>query len=1027
MAETTVAPTRTPDQPAARAKPAPRPATARTRLRSPLLTGPPALRLGPVPASGAASGGGEPLSPAVQEPIEQSLGVSLESVRVHTGNHAQSAARDLSARAFTFGNQVFLGPGERPTDLGLMAHEAAHVVQQKQAPAVQRLSSDSGNAFEREAHQASAAVVSQQPFTVRERTTGSRVQRFGISDVLDWFADKANNIPGFRMFTIILGVNPINMSAVDRSAANILRAVIEFIPGGALITQALDNYGIFDKIGNWVEQQIRTLGMVGSAIKQAVSDFIDSLSWSDVFHLGRVWDRAKRIFTDPIDRIINFAKGLVSGIIDFIKDAILRPLAKLAEGTRGYDLLKAILGKDPVTGDPFPRTADTLIGGFMKLIGQEEVWNNLKKANAVARAWAWFQSALATLMGFVSQIPTLFINALKSLELIDIILVPRAFLKVAAVFGSFIGDFISWAGNAVWDLLKIIFEVVAPGAVPYLNKVGAAFKTILKNPIGFVGNLVKAGKLGFQQFADKIGAHLKASFIEWLTGSLSGVYIPKSFDFGEIVKFVLSVLGLTWQNIRGKLVKVVGEPAVKAMEEGFKIVVTLVTEGPAAAWEQIKTQIGNLKDMVMQGIMDFIVDTVVKKAVAKIISFLVPGGAFIQAIITIYDTIMVFISKLQKIIQVAKAFLDSIVAIANGAIGGAANKVETTLAGLLTLAISFLAGFASLGKIADKVMDIINTKVRAPIDKALDFVINWIVTMAKKLFAKVFGKDKKDDRTDAQKQADLEKGTAEADALLANEDLSPEDVKQKLPGIKEKYKLTRLEVVTESKTEAEETDHIEGEVNPKKAAPPKKKVNPSSEYNVGTHVVGRPPTVKKAAGESHHVPYKVLKRWIGEILEIAGAALIKTDNEDKGKAMKAKGTQYKGDDVGTGLSAIWLSSKAHDIAHGAAKPGELTGIEGDFVVKIESGDVSTRPTRGTVARSIQEQVVESSTADTKRKRNKEIYDAKANRLPSFFSSIFDSALSAGIALVERVKLKDDNWKDKLRNLAQSTWKGILKP
>ena len=41
----------------------------------------------------------------------------------------------------------------------------------------------------------------------------------------------------------------------------------------------------------------------------------------------------------------------------------------------------------------------------MKLIGQEEVWENIKKGNAVARAWAWFQGALAGLMGFVAADP----------------------------------------------------------------------------------------------------------------------------------------------------------------------------------------------------------------------------------------------------------------------------------------------------------------------------------------------------------------------------------------------------------------------------------------------------------------------------------------------------------------------------------------------------------------------------------------------------------------------------------------------
>src|SRR5262249_43957769 len=163
---------------------------------------------------------------------------------------------------------------------------------------------------------------------------------------------------------------------------------------------------------------------------------------------------------------------LVAGIIKFVKEAILRPLASLAEGTRGYDLLKAVLGEDPVTGDPVPRNADTLIGGFLKLIGQEEGWENLKKANAAAPGWAWFQGALASLMGFVRQIPGKFVAAFQALELADIILVPRAFAKIAAVFGGFIGEFFAWAGKALWELLEIIFAVVAPGAIPYLKKVG---------------------------------------------------------------------------------------------------------------------------------------------------------------------------------------------------------------------------------------------------------------------------------------------------------------------------------------------------------------------------------------------------------------------------------------------------------------------------------------------------------------------------------------------------------------------------
>jgi hypothetical protein len=459
----------------------------------------------------------------------------------------------------------------------------------------------------------------------------------------------------------------------------------------------------------------------------------------------------------------------------------------------------------------------------MKLIGQEAVWNNIKKANAIARAWSWFQGVLKDLLGFVLEIPSLFIKALKSLTLADIILLPRAFAKIVGVFGSFIGDFIAWAGNAVWSLLQIIFEVVAPGAIPYLRKVGAAFRKILKDPIGFVHNLVKAGKLGFQHFADNIGDHLKASFIEWLTGSLEGVYIPKSLDFREIVKFVLSVLGLTWQNIRAKLVKVVGETAVKAMETGFDIVITLVKEGPAAAWEKIQEQLSDLKDMVMQGIMEYVVESVVKTAVAKLVSLLVPGGAFIQAIISIYDTIMFFVEKLAKIAQVVKAFLDSMMEIVNGVIGVAANKVENTLAGLLTLAINFLAAFLKLGNIADKVMNIINTKVRQPIDKALDKVVDWIAASAKKLFAKAFGKkkegEKPDDRTDEKKKEDLAKAMQEAQTLQDDQEKTDAQVEEGLLSIKSKYKMTSLELVVDNQDDAEETVHIDGVINPPASTP----------------------------------------------------------------------------------------------------------------------------------------------------------------------------------------------------------------
>jgi hypothetical protein len=816
----------TPASPPPAVAPMPKPAVAPptppapSRFASP-TAGPPTTLAKPaavVETKQTVSPTGHAIPRHVKDAIENSFSIDMDGVEVHADDSAQSAAGALSARAFAYGNHIFLGKNEKLTDIRLIAHEAAHVVQQKGVPTVMRSAPGQSDVYESEADRAASAVERGEKFTVQERVTQPRVQRSIVSRVRNWVAEKAYNIPGFRLLSILIGHNPINWEVEERSAANVLRGLVELLPVvGHQIEEALNKYGVFEKAGAWFEKQFEKMKAVGRAIVKDWEDFVDGLSWTDIRHPIKVIEDGLDVFRNAIVRIADFIKGVVVDILELIKQAILMPLAKLAEGTRGWDLLIAVLGKNPITGEPVERSAENLIGGFMKLIHQEEVWQNIKKANAISRAWAWFQGAIKGLIGFVIEIPHVFIQALKSLTLEDILILPKAFIKVGKVFGNFILKFLSWAGETVWTLLQIIFEVLAPGAMPYLKKVGAAFRSILKNPIGFVGNLVRAGKLGFQMFVDNIGEHLKTSFIEWLTGNLPGVYIPKALEFREILKFVLSVLGLTWQNIRKKLVKVVGETAVKAMEVGFDIVVTLVTEGPAAAWDKIQDMLSNLKDMVLQGIMDFIIETVVKKAVAKILSMLVPGGAFIQAIISIYDTIKVFIEKLAKIIQVAKAFLDSIVEIASGAIAGAAKKVESTLAGLLTLAISFLAGFLGLGGIAAKVMEIINTKVRDPIDKALDKVIDWIVMMAKKLFGK---KEKPDDRTEEQKKADLDKGIAEAESLQKTPDITDLDIKKGLVSIKAKYKMTSLELVVDSEDESKETVHVEGEINPKGSSKP---------------------------------------------------------------------------------------------------------------------------------------------------------------------------------------------------------------
>jgi uncharacterized protein DUF4157 len=107
-------------------------------------------------AIAAAQGAGRPLERSVAERLEGATRSPLRDVQVHTGKYAAELARSVEARAFTVGRDIFFGAGEyQPhTSEGrrLIAHEVAHVVQQRGAPQTGPLTvSQPGDAPEREA------------------------------------------------------------------------------------------------------------------------------------------------------------------------------------------------------------------------------------------------------------------------------------------------------------------------------------------------------------------------------------------------------------------------------------------------------------------------------------------------------------------------------------------------------------------------------------------------------------------------------------------------------------------------------------------------------------------------------------------------------------------------------------------------------------------------------------------------------------------------------------------------------------
>ena len=109
----------------------------------------------------AAKGGGRALETSLQRTLEAGLGASLSGVRVHTDSRADALSRRVNAVAFTSGSDIFFRAGafqpNVPEGFHVLAHEAAHTVQQRAGPVAGTPStegvavSDPGDAFERAA------------------------------------------------------------------------------------------------------------------------------------------------------------------------------------------------------------------------------------------------------------------------------------------------------------------------------------------------------------------------------------------------------------------------------------------------------------------------------------------------------------------------------------------------------------------------------------------------------------------------------------------------------------------------------------------------------------------------------------------------------------------------------------------------------------------------------------------------------------------------------------------------------------
>ena len=273
------------------------------------------------------------------------------------------------------------------------------------------------------------------------------------------------------------------------------------------------------------------------------------------------------------------------------------------------------------------------------------------------------------------------------------------------------------------DKVKEAYEQFRKRLSSILARARSAIQDILDDPIKFLKNILKAINRGFDQFKSNIWKHLKTALFDWMFGSFSragvNIRIPSDFSVKSVFGFIMEVLGFTREWILARIAKVIGRRNLALLEKVVGYVKQLLIQGPAGMYAELKEKVGNLKDTIIEEVRSWVITQIIKTAIIRLASMFNPVGAIVQAILTIVDVILFFANNIDLILTVLETIVDSVYKVVKGNIQGAANMIENALAKGLSLAIRFLARFARISGIVNKISSIMK-RFRRRITKAVD-------------------------------------------------------------------------------------------------------------------------------------------------------------------------------------------------------------------------------------------------------------------------------------------------------------------
>ncbi len=643
-------------------------------------------------------------------------------------------------------------------------------------------------------------------------------------------------------------------------------------------------------------------------------------------------DEANQIFVEARDNYVKQMREVISAVADTIGRELTRAKQRIAKGRDELQAEVKALPKD------------------LQALGKEAAAGFADKFDELT------QSVDDKSTELVDTLATKYTDAVKAVD--DEIAAEKEKNK----------GLVDKALDGIKGVIKTILEL-KDMLLGVLAKAAQAVMAILKDPIGFLGNLVSAVGGGLKQFMGNAKTHLQQGVLSWLLGTAAtaGIELPKSFDIVSILLLIASLIGLTWPNIRARIAKKVPKEAMSAIEAGehaLPIVMEVRKRGVRALWDDLKAKVGDLKKNLIDNLVSYLLPTIVMAGITWIVSLFNPASAFIRACKMIIDIIKFIVTNGRRIIEFVNTVLDAVIAIAKGGTGGVSGLVEKALARSIPVLIGALAALLGIGGIAGKIKEIFQ-KLARPVNRAIDWVIDKIVGLAKKVWAKVkalakklkdkakaagkkvkdklkaAGKKIKDKFTrkkpkksekpsgdgrdeSAEKRKKLAAALHDADRLLRKAGATPESVRLGLPAIQRQHELTwiRLKEVGEDKYV------IRLAINPEGETPAEELTEDDFPYEIVKAEGGF--TIKRREGSAvqlnaSHIPMEGLDRRVGFVVTIAAIPPEVHKKPDMAVRYLTKGWQGGTEDMAAARTAVVIGVNAIEHLNPETGKGEIAG------------------------------------------------------------------------------------------------------